>query len=160
MNCFTFKKSFLFLNSSVFISGIGFVSAFLNLQDSEHTDPDIVRVMPLLTRSSTRLPALDQKQISILVTCSKILQGHLRTTGKNIWISVVLAVILAGAGALFDLGSKGNFISLSPVCISTFKLFMFFCSFYLKWYKVPEPGGTHCKKVSPSVQPAVRYYQI
>ena len=144
MKCFTFKKSFLFLNSSVFISCIGFVSAFLNLQDSEHTDPDIVRVMPLLTRSSTQLPALDQKQISILVTCSKILQGHLRTTGKNIWISVVLAVILAGAGALLDLGSKGNFISfvlsLSPVCISTFKLFMFFYSFYLRWYKVPEPG--------------------
>ena len=65
----------------------------------------------------------------LLVTCYLLedSQGHLWTTGKNIWISVVLAVILAGAGALLDLGSKGNFISfvlsLSPVCISTFKLF-------------------------------------
>ena len=32
--------------------------------------------------------------------CKKILQGRLWTTGKNIWISVVLAFILAGAEAL------------------------------------------------------------
>ena len=110
------------------------------------------------------LPLSTKKNSHILVTCSKILQGHLWTTGKNIWICVVLAVILAGAGALLDLGSKGNFISfvlsLSPVCISTFKLFKFFYSFCLRWYKVPEPEGTHCKKVFPNVQPAVRYFQI
>ena len=38
--------------------------------------------------------------VYLLVTCTKILQGRLRTTEKNIWKSVVLAVILAGTGAL------------------------------------------------------------
>ena len=50
--------------------------------------------------------------LTYLFTCSKILQGRLWTTGKNIWISVVLAGILADAGTLLDLCNKGNFISL------------------------------------------------
>ena len=48
-------------------------------------------------------------------------------------------------------------LGLFPACICMFELVMFLDSFCLRWYRVPGPGGTHCKKVSPSVQPTMSY---